>query len=279
MNKQKIDYKKLNKNFAQACLNGDFDVVKDIYNTHITSRSKFNSFLKIIKIVNSFDPHYDKNTALAHACLMGHFNIVEFLINQEKFKSKLTSNNIQLGLQFAISSGHTDIVELLLPLTKKKLRLYITVDMGLKLACQNGHLDTIKYFTISPNVDFDNLDEKYRLPDKPPLKYACFLAACAGGQVDVMKFLLASPELQKKVDINYLNDPSVHVSMPINSIEVINYLIFDLNLSKNDPLIQGIKIDEKISKQVDLLFEKQELFSKLSSNLENESNVRRRPKL
>ena len=277
MNKPKIDYKQLNKDFSDACLQGNLETVKNIYQEHISSVSKFNSFLRIIKIVNSFDPHYDDNRALTNACLMGYSHIVEFLINQEKFKENLASKKIQMGLQFAISCGCTDIVEFLLPFTKKNLSLYITIDLGLKAACQNGHLDTLKYFMTNPNFDIDALEEKYKLPNKPTIKYSSFLSACAGGQIDVMKFLLTSPELTERVDINRINN-YFRISMPIDSIEVMQYFIFDLKLSKKDPLIQGLKIDEKISKEVDLLFEKQELFNKLSSS-EMNGNTKRRPKI
>ncbi len=282
MFKTKFDYKKLNQEFATFCLIGDLDKVKSIFNEHEYNPSIFNSFLNIVNIVTSFNPNHKNSQALANACLMGKTNIVEYLLEQEKFKKNLTNSAIQVSLQIAISSGSLEIVKMLLPLNKKSLGLYIAVELGYKKACYLGHLDTVKYLTLDKDLNFNQLEQTYGSQSKAPFKYSGFLNAGAGGQLEVIKFLSESPEMQNQFNFNMLNNPGVKVKMEVNSLEVMNYFIFNLKLKRNDPLIQGMIINPKIAKDVDLLFQKQELFKDLNVDFENnieEKTAKKRPKL
>ena len=61
-----------------------------------------------------------------------------------------------------------------------------------------------------------------------------FICACEQGQLEVVKYLLASPELTEHADIHTGNDEGFRGACYEGRLEVVKYLIIDMNIDKTN---------------------------------------------
>lgn len=158
----------LKQSLSEACLSGDFNLVKKI----------------TPKLVNLNQRISLKNTALHLSSLYGHLDIVQFLLeNGAKVDIIGEYNNTPLHL--ASTEGNLDIVEFLV---NNGADINYTNKFGctpLHNASGNGNLEVVK-FLVNNGADIDAIDEN----SYTPFKYATSIMYIYDEMYDVIKFLL-----------------------------------------------------------------------------------------
>lgn len=101
-----------------------------------------------------------------------------------------------------------------------------------------------------------------------PLQEACYI-----GHLEVVKYLLTSPELKYHADIHTQKDLSLRWACMNGHLDIINYLIFDYGIERTkyieEWLINGKR--EDIMK----IFNKRDLGKKLQLDLNNKDKIKR----
>jgi hypothetical protein len=184
-------------------------------------------------------------------------------------------------------------------LSKKKFRINpIPVDDIFQNAFAGGHLDIINYLLNSPHAkEFHNvaLDNHFRLgcmcnkrnfveeilnseevTNRVGYKNVESLALIGAVQrfnFDVVDFLISSPKFKDKLDIHAYDDIVFKNVFQRGSNEMLNYLIFDMNLSLTQGITHYLKTNynqPNKNKQVFAMFEVRDL----KTELESTSNVK-----
>lgn len=149
------------------------------------------------------------------------------LENSDKLQSFVNDSLIK-----SCEHGNLSMVQYLLTSTELKLNAAINARKGLPLinACGNGHLDIVKYLLTSPelkehaNIHIDN--------------DSALISACGSRHLNVFKYLLTSSELKDHANLNAREGEIFDICFKHNQkndrLEIINYLIFDLNIERTE---------------------------------------------
>ena len=92
-----------------------------------------------------------------------------------------------------------------------------------------------------------------------------YISACQQGSVDKVKYLLSSPDLNKHADIHAWSDLGFTCACVRKNLEIIEYLIFDMNIEKTKKIEKYLK--NKPNEQVKKWFRLRELNNKLEQEL------------
>lgn len=168
----------------------------------------------------------------------------------------------------------------------------------LNRACAEGMLEDVKYLVNEKKADvhwndenaircacvFGHLDVVRYLLTSPDIKTKPDLEvtegdrnsltslgfACKGGHVDIVKYLLTSPDLEKHSNVRVNDDHPFRVSVFEKQIAVLQYLIFDYNLEKTKTINNYIASNKKYFP--DLLEKVENMFKirELNQKLESE---------
>ena len=105
-----------------------------------------------------------------------------------------------------------------------------------------------------------------------------FRGACENGRLEVVKYLLTSPELTEHVDIHAKDDLGFRSACYEGRLEVIKYLIIDMNIEKTIHIEKYLteKKDNKTAQQATELFNTRDLYQKLKENIkDNKEKVKK----
>ena len=91
------------------------------------------------------------------------------------------------------------------------------------------------------------------------------LNACYGGNLDLVKYLLTSPDLKEHADIHAKNSESFINAISNGHVEIIEYLIWDYKIEKTEHVEQYLV--EKEMKDILNTFEKRDLEKELQKDL------------
>ena len=89
--------------------------------------------------------------------------------------------------------------------------------------------------------------------------------ACLNGHLEIVKYLLSSPELTEYADIHANNNGTLRLACIYNREAIINYLIFDYRIE----LTKSIEHDLIAQDGVLMMFNKRTLEEKLQIELQN----------
>lgn len=119
-----------------------------------------------------------------------------------------------------------------------------------------------------------HLDIVKYLLTSPDLKehvdiHACndggFQWACLNGHLDIVQYLLTSPELKDHVNIHTAKDYGFQWSGINNHFNIIQYLILDMNIKKTKDIQEYLK--EYPNEQIENMFKLRDLNKKLEKEL------------
>jgi ankyrin repeat protein len=281
----------LNDVFIEACQNGNIEIVKHLlidYNSitedtsllkkaHGLDKAAVYGHLDIVKcLLNELKNDSELldylNSALKYACMYGHLSIVDYL---------LTSNDLTLkpnihadsdnALFHACSSGHLDIIKYLLESPKLKEHSSI-LPRCLPIAGMGGHLNVVQYFLTNDN-------SKIREKVYPEINETLF-DACATGQLDVVKYLIKSKDLDVNANSNYNKYSTFDIALRNHRINILEYFILELNIERNTDINNSLKRASSnpsvnlVNKLFDLREIKKEVISELNSNETNNKRLK-----
>lgn len=93
------------------------------------------------------------------------------------------------------------------------------------------------------------------------------IGACWQGSLEIVKYLLASPELKDHANIHTDNDKAFIYACMRDSKGIIEYLIFDYKITKTENIQKWLKDNTKSIIYIIKMFEKRELEEKLKDEL------------
>ena len=105
-----------------------------------------------------------------------------------------------------------------------------------------------------------------------------FRSACVQGHLEVVQFLLTSPELKEHADIHARNDFGFICACDLGHLEVVKYLIIDMNIDKTiqiEKYLNENKDNENVQQTIEL-FNTRDLHHQLNENIkDNKDKVKK----
>lgn len=193
------------------------------------------------KIINSAILNH---TPMMVAACYGDLNFIKFLLNEPRFKNIINinaENEMKENLFLvACREGQAHIVEYII---KEKNNLNININQfsmfgwnGLMYASQNNrpynYLNTVKYLLTNSFFKFDINKEDLN-------GWNSLMFACNNKNIEMVKYLLTSSELQEKADINQVAKNGLtplKLALSSNDLELINFFIIDLKVKIDLPI-------------------------------------------
>ncbi len=254
-----FEKKDLEAHFSQACISGDIEKIKFL----LTSD----------KLKKNINIHFDDDHGFIMACENGQLETVKYLLTSPDLKEHADIHAcLDWGLSMACRSGNLEIVKYLLtsPDLKDHAHIHADDDQALFQAFLDGHLHVIKYLLTSPDLK----DHATIYPNDH------LRAATSKGYIHILDFLFNSPELKENLSPHQSNDIVFNTACKKQNLEVLNYLIFDLNIDIS-PYIEYYFNDEQsdFADKVKNLFEMRELNKSLSEDLSSNQNIKPKTKL
>ena len=196
------------------------------------------------------------------------------MISQELKQRYKKYNKQQLndGFIWACQNGHLEIVKFLLtsPELKEHADVHAKDDLGFRVACRSGRLEVVKYLLTSPKLT--------KHADIHAKDDGGFRSACLGGHLEIVKYLLTSDELKKHADIHARNDEGFIWACRFGHLEVIKYLIIDMNIDKTtyiEKYLNENKYNKNVQQAIEL-FNTRELHHQLNENIkDNKERVKK----
>lgn len=183
-----------------------------------------------------------------------------------------SQHSINYALIFACINNDIDIVKYCLTSPELKVHAEIHADEGqpLRNACKFGHLDIVQYLIASPDL------KEHASPQHPDNIF--LYSAYDNNRLEVIKYLLGSPEVLNKPDIHINKDETFIDCTKYKLYDIVNYLIFDLNIEKTEYISTYLKNnpDEKVNSWLDLRDLNKNLNESLSSDTNNQQ---KKPKI
>jgi ankyrin repeat protein len=170
------------------------------------------------------------NESLAEACENGNLDLVKLLLTDKDLPLKAKEYYVTKQFEYsnsliiACKNGHLDIAKYLLTSEdlKNTKRSDNEIGAALSTSAAYGHLDIVKFLLTDDNVDYIDIFEN---PNS-------FISACGSGELEIVKYLLVSPDIKVHVD------PQKYVigfqrACANNYVNVAKYLLEDTDLLQN----------------------------------------------
>ena len=121
------------------------------------------------------------------------------------------------------------------------------------------------------------LKEKYKKLNKKKLNKQ-FIDGCKNDDLDIVKYLLTSPELTEHADIHARSDEGFMWACYESRLEVIKYLIIDMSIDKTtyiEKYLNENKYNKNVQQAIEL-FNTRELHHQLNENIkDNKEKVKK----
>jgi hypothetical protein len=145
------------------------------------------------------------------------------------------------------------------------------LDMFFILACSNNNLEAVKYLLTSSELSYNpSLTE-----DNEPLRIAC-----NGNFKKMVEYFLTSPELNEHSDIYQDQQQAFKDACKAESLEVLQYLIFEYKIEKTDEIKEYLKTSNtKFNETVKNMFILREVNQDLNNELSTDNQSTKKPKL
>ena len=121
------------------------------------------------------------------------------------------------------------------------------------------------------------LKQKYKKLNQEELNEQ-FIDACYEGRLEVVKYLLTSPELTENVDIHAENDWGFRIACEQGRLEVVKCLIIDMNIDKTthiETYLNENKNNKNVQQAIEL-FNTRDLHHQLNENIkDNKERVKK----
>lgn len=244
MKKEKLTQENVNSLFLNACKTGDYYNFTKLYNDYYLKHNKsiFSSFLKIFNKEPVLELSELNSKYLLATAMHGHFNLVKHLLDNKEYVKKINKNDLLL----------TYLIGSLNPVRLKVAAI--------------------------PYEDMKNIwDLMYESIKEKNIFHAAinkvFLKSCEEGDFDGVKYITQHTKLKEHLTFDLEYKP-----IKINDILLLNYLINELNMEKNEKFMNTVKLTDNMKKVI----EKKNLYNDLSINLAlngSSSNYNKRIKI
>jgi hypothetical protein len=264
----------ISKGFVEACREGYLDVVK--YAIENLDDNDYFDY-QDIEFPNIYEGSVNKTIKEAgfiEACNTEKIEVVKHILSDKAFSTKINNPILSQGLIIAIHQRNENLINLIVPnIQDKNVHYYWTIGKNFSNSCSVGDLDTIRYMLNNKNIDLDYMDLFQRpLGNKGrPIILDGFMNACKNGKLNVVKYLTASEELPMHIDVKAIASQEV-AGIIMRNYDVMQYLVFELNLERNECFML-------IPKEFESLFEKKKLKDELDHSIDNQVQSTYRKKL
>ncbi len=248
-----------------CCQNNDIEAVKYLVsNSELTLKPSLNGERTI---------YTNHDNAILISCELGNLEILDILLTSHDIDNNVKDIKTQLdeGLLLASQTGKVDIIKYLLTSDKISRHPYINHNNGeaLCLACENGHLEAVRYLLASPDL-------KEHIPITARRGFY-LLEACWNEHFEVVRYLLTSPELKEHPSIHNNDDEIFSYALSENKIDLINFLIFEIGIEKNENIID--LLEEQQNEKVKGWFQLRELNKDLKADLSEQISISKKVKI
>jgi ankyrin repeat protein len=209
------------------------------------------------------------HTAITMAITRGSLEDIKYIFTSPFVKNKHQINihlNKESFLEEACVYGHLDIVKYLLTSPDLKEHSDITANSHycFQNACQSGHLEVVKYMATSPDLKVHS--------DIIAANNSALQNACCKNHVEIVSYLLTSPDLKVHPgmdDVTHRAHGSFKLASINNSVDVLQYLIFDYNIEKTEYL--KFIIDAYPNSEVEKMFKLRDVHDELKQELSTDN--------
>lgn len=217
------------------------------------------------------------HTAITMAITRGSLEDVKYIFTSPSVKNQ-HQINIHLYkesfLEEACTYGHLDIVKFLLTSPDLKEHSDITANSHycFQNACQSGHIEVVKYMASSPELKVHS--------DITAANNLALQSACCKNHVEVVSYLLTSPDLKvhpKMDDISHRAHGSFKLASINNSLDVLQYLIFDYHIEKTEYL--KFIIEYYPNSEVEKMFKLRDVHDELKQELPKDNSQPKKLKM
>ena len=276
----------LNTILCDACYSGNLELIKEVFVS--TEAKKCNNIIPKnmlliaterghIDIIKYMVESQDLNNVMSakfkkyilkdifkEACSKGQLEIVDYIFNLEGLNLANKPQVTRAGFTEACKGGYVEIVDYLLK--KEELNFkedFPAFEHAVFFAVAECHLHLLKYF-------FDSMPQ-FALKS---LKNSTILfAAESKNQIDVVKYLLTSPDFKDKIHLHEDHDIIYKCAHNGNMTNVLRYLIVELNIEKTKD------IDLHLKRFPNAEIEEMFVFHDLVNNLQTNLTKTKKPKV
>lgn len=200
--------KEFYKKLVIACKNGDIGFINEVINSETVNQ-----------ITNPTPA-----AMLQQAANYGHLDIVQGIYTSNQLKKHLEKNDLLDAIRKAFLHSHLEVIQFLAP----KLEWFGSYDNFISLCVSDatvaGQIKIVKAF-FEDNLVKHNLN-------KDLVTTKIINMACSHNKLDIIKYVMEK-EQYKYFDKNAHNLNNTFATALMNeNLDVIQYLIFDLNISK-----------------------------------------------
>lgn len=182
--------------------------------------------------------------------------------NDEVYKD-IQKYGIENGmLKAACSGGHLQLAKYLLDTTNPEKKYVATIDFNNNCsfiaACENGKLHIVKFL-----IDYQQGPRSVNIYDQEDYG---FRQALAYNKSKVTQFLLSYNPLKTQED-KTIQDKRFIILCKKNEIDLINFCIHDLNMEKNQYIIEQLEILKNMPKYKSIALQVENSFSMKDLNI------------
>jgi hypothetical protein len=274
-NKDKEFFNYIAKGFIEACQEGHLEAIMYVNNNLNNENYLDYCDIDFPNIYEDYINKTIKEAGFLKACEYEQEEVVKFLLSDGSFSKKINNPVLSMGLSETLAKNNTDLINLIATnIQDKNVHYYYNMGTRLITFCDEGNLEAIKYMLNSKSLNLDYID----LFNRPlgngtnSIILECFKNACRHGKLNVVKYLTTSEDLPIHINVKELSKQKIG-GLTIKGYEVMQYLIFDLNLERKECFML-------FRKEFEIFFEKKKLKNDLESELtENNTLINKRQKI
>lgn len=210
--------KNINKIITQACFCDRVDILRFFFSKDIR------------EMYPCIDSYKNNGSRLLNAIQQGHFEIIKFLLEDEKIgnsKDIIDTMNGNLPIKYVSFCGNVDILKYLI--SDKIVKIYPDIDLSIHQndliidSCAYNKTDILRFLLELP----DDIAKRYPHVDPSDKNNFAIVRACENGYLDVLKILLSEKTREKFRGI----DPTVFDNRPLiaacmnNKFDVVKFLL------------------------------------------------------
>lgn len=200
-----------------------------------------------------------------------HLEIIKYVLQSEYLMGIVEKEvPFQKCFQTACRVGDLPTIKYLIEDLKIDLT-FLYIATGCYELIKNNEIESLKYILNQPQSE-DFLKIEIRFPN-------LIRNACEHGHMEILQYLMSFPKLQVNNESYLFINPTEILKSAIvyEQAEVVKFLIFNLNLEKNNEIIDYLK--KNPNQEINNLFALKELNKTLNSELKIEQNNKKRIKL
>src|SRR5579875_483304 len=236
---KEIEGRTLSSFLKEICIQNDLDKIKYIFESDVLEEIfgiKCSEYLsdtleEIERIILDSD-------LIKKCCEADSIDILEYILGYCYGANAFMSEDLQSQIDDAVSvccqNGSLKCLDYILNSEKITINGEFEGNLLFMYAFENNHLNVVDYLLHSSKVE----DIK-----KQSIKSGQLLKnVCAYGNLNTIKYLFNLPELKDKLDIHVEKDECFRILATKNKMDVLAYLIFDLEIEKTEYINNFLKV-------------------------------------